>query len=116
MMSKAIDKINKENMKKPGDIAKFDVGDNVKVYVKISEGGKERIQIFGGSVIARKGGKATETFTVRRVSHGVGVERVFPVHSPYVTKIEIENKSRIRRAKLYFLRERTGKAARLARA
>ncbi len=91
----------------------FNVGDNVRVHVKIFEGDKERIQIFAGTVIARKGRKSSETFIVRRVSHGVGVERVFPMHSPFVSKVEIESSGKVRRAKLYYLRERSGKSSRL---
>ena len=93
--------------------AAFKIGDGVKVFVKIKEGNKERVQAFAGTVIARDGGGSTETFTVRRISFGVGIEKIFPVHSPYIEKIEIERSSRVRRAKLYYLRERTGKAARL---
>ncbi|MDR2340983.1 MAG: 50S ribosomal protein L19 [Puniceicoccales bacterium] len=89
----------------------FKVGDGVKVHVRIKEGEKERIQIFSGIVIARKGTGATEMFTVRRISFGVGVEKVFPVHSPYIEKIEIDRISVPMRAKLYFLRNRVGKEA-----
>jgi len=81
--------------------------------VKIKEGGKERIQIFAGTVIARQGGGSTETFTVRRISHSVGVERVFPIHSPNVEKIDVDRSSSVRQAKLYYLRGRSGKQARL---
>jgi large subunit ribosomal protein L19 len=95
------------------DVPDFRIGDSVKVHVKIREGDKERVQIFAGTVIARDGGGGTETFTVRRVSHGVGVERVFPVHSPHVARISVEGSSHVRRAKLYFLRRRRGKSARL---
>ena len=87
------------------------VGDTVKVHVKIREGEKERIQVFEGTVIARKGSGISETFTVRRVSYGVGVERVFPVHSPNVAKVETVRYGKVRRAKLYYLRSRAGKAA-----
>ena len=110
-MSNIIDKIDAESLK--SDVPAFKIGDGVKVYVKIKEGDKERLQAFIGTVIARDGGGSTETFTVRRISFGVGIEKVFPVHSPYIEKIEIERSSRVRRAKLYYLRERTGKAARL---
>ncbi|MDR1457176.1 MAG: 50S ribosomal protein L19 [Puniceicoccales bacterium] len=89
----------------------FKIGDSVKVHVRIREGEKERIQIFSGIVIARKGTGATETFTVRRISFGVGVEKVFPIHSPYVEKIEIDRVSVTMRAKLYYLRKRVGKEA-----
>ena len=91
----------------------FKIGDSVRVHVKIREGDKERIQVYGGTVIARDGGGANETFTVRRVSFGEGVERVFPLHSPYVAKVEVERSASVRRAKLYYLRKRTGKSARL---
>ena len=110
MASNIIDKINKENV---NEKTVFAVGDNVKVHVKIKEGDKERIQVFPGAVIARDGGGATETFTVRRISHGVGVERVFPVHSPHIARIEVESSSKVRRAKLYHMRKLTGKKARL---
>lgn len=110
MASKIIDKINKENLKEK---TVFSVGDNVKIHVKIKEGDKERVQVFPGTVIARDGGGNTETFTVRRVSHGVGVERVFPVHSTYIDRIEVESSSNVRRAKLYYMRELTGKKSRL---
>lgn len=89
------------------------IGSTVKVHVKIREGGKERIQIFEGIVIARRGSGVSETFTVRRVSYGVGVERVFPVHSPNVVKVEVVRYGRVRRAKLYYLRDRVGKAAKV---
>ena len=89
------------------------VGDTVKVHVKIREGEKERIQVFEGTVIARKGSGISETFTVRRVSYGVGVERVFPVHSPNVAKVETVRNGKVRRAKLYYLRSKVGKAAKV---
>ncbi|MDR1409148.1 MAG: 50S ribosomal protein L19 [Oscillospiraceae bacterium] len=92
---------------------KFDIGSMVKVHVKIREGERERIQIFEGIVIARNGSGVSETFTVRRLSYGVGVERVFPVHSPNVDKVETVRYGRIRRAKLYYLRGRVGKAAKV---
>lgn len=95
------------------DIPAFRVGDTVKVHVKIKEGDKERIQVYEGVVIARKGHGATETFTVRRVAYNVGVERTFPVHSPKLDKIQIVRRGKVRRAKLYYLRQRTGKAARI---
>jgi large subunit ribosomal protein L19 len=95
-------------------IPPFSPGDTVKVHVKVKEGEKERIQIFQGLVIARKGGGARETFTVRKVSQGIGVERTFPVHSPVLERIEVERHGLVRRAKLYYLRERRGKAARIA--
>ena len=89
------------------------VGDTVRVHVKIKEGSRERIQVFEGIVIAKKHGGIEETITVRRISYGVGVEKVFPVHSPFISKIVVEAHSHVRRAKLYFLRDRKGKAARL---
>ena len=92
---------------------KFEVGDTVKVHVKIKEGERERIQLFEGTVIARKHGGINETFTVRRVSYGVGVERVFPVHSPNVAKVDVVRRGKVRRAKLYYLRDRVGKAAKV---
>ncbi len=94
----------------------IEIGDTVNVHVKIREGEKERIQAFEGTVIARKGGGVAETFTVRRLSYGVGVERVFPIHSPNVAKVEIVRKGRVRRAKLYYLRGRVGKAAKVKEA
>ncbi len=111
-MTTAIDKIHKmvEGKEKKKI---FSIGDVIKVHTKIREGDKDRIQIFTGTVVAIKGKGATETFTVRRVSYGVGVERVFPVYSPHIAQIELEKSSRIRRAKLYFLRGRSGKRARL---
>jgi large subunit ribosomal protein L19 len=96
------------------DVPPFAPGDTVKVHVKVKEGEKERIQVFQGLVIARKGGGVRETFTVRKVSQGVGVERTFPVHSPVLEKIEVERHGQVRRAKLYYLRNRRGKAARIA--
>ena len=89
------------------------IGDKVRVHVRITEGEKTRIQVFDGTVIAKKHGGMNETFTVRKMSFGVGVERIFPTHSPTIDKVEIKSRHRVRRAKLYFLRERTGKAARL---
>lgn len=95
------------------ELPKFGIGDTVKVHVKIKEGERERIQVFEGTVIAKKHGGVAETFTVRRLSHGVGVERVFPIHSPNVEKVEIVRLGRVRRAKLYYLRNRVGKAAKV---
>ena len=91
----------------------FEIGDTVRVSVNIREGERERIQMFEGTVIARKGSGVAETFTVRRVSYGVGVERVFPVHSPNVKDVAVVRKGRVRRAKLYYLRDRVGKAAKV---
>jgi large subunit ribosomal protein L19 len=95
------------------DIPAFRPGDNVRVQVRVVEGTRERLQAFEGVVIARSGGSIRETFTVRRISYGVGVERTFPVHSPRVEKIEVVRRGVVRRAKLYYLRELTGKAARI---
>ena len=106
-----VELIEKENMKK--QIPKFKVGDLVDVHVKIVEGEKKRIQIFNGIVIAKKGSGVRETFTVRRVVQGGGVERVFPIHSPNVKDIKVKKSYKIRRAKLYYLRDKSGKAARL---
>jgi len=95
------------------DYPDLDIGDYVKVHLKIKEGNRERIQIFEGTVIARKGKGLSETFTVRRLASGVGVERILPIHSPKIEKIETVRKGRIRRAKLYYLRNRVGKAAKV---
>ena len=95
------------------DLPSFEIGDTVRVSVNIKEGERERIQMFEGTVIARKGSGVAETFTVRRVSYGVGVERVFPVHSPNVKDVTVVRKGRVRRAKLYYLRDRVGKAAKV---
>lgn len=95
------------------DIPSFRPGDTVRLHVKVKEGNRERIQMFEGVVIKRKGGGLTETFTVRRVSFGVGVERTFPIHTPKLAKIEVLRRGRVRRAKLYYLRDRVGKAARI---
>ncbi len=115
MISKAIDKINAEQVEKANagrNALQFKVGDSVKVYVKIKEGDKERVQ-----AIARDNGKGNAgTFTVRHISFGVGVEKVFPVHSPYIARVEVERSAKIRRAKLYYLRDLTGKKARLREA
>ena len=95
------------------DIANFEIGDTVEVHCRILEGQKERIQIFSGVVIARSGSGASEMFTVRRIVQGEGVERKFPLHSPKIAKIVVTRSSRVKRAKLYYLRQRTGKAVRL---
>ena len=95
------------------EVPQFNVGDTVKVHVRIAEGDKFRIQIFEGTVIAKKHGGVSETFTVRRVAHGCGIERVFPLHSPTVEKVEIVREGKVRRAKLYYLRDRVGKAAKV---
>lgn len=95
------------------DIPEFWPGDSVKVHVKVVEGTRSRVQVFEGVVIARKGGGLRETFTVRKVSFGVGVERTFPVHSPVIERIEVDRRGKVRRAKLYYLRDRVGKKARI---
>ena len=96
------------------NVADFKIGDQVKVHVKIKEGNRERIQVFEGFVIKRQNGSSNETFTVRKISYGVGVERTFPVHSKRIEKIEVVRSSKVRRAKLYYLRDRVGKAAKPA--
>ena len=106
-----IEQIEKEQMRL--DHPDFGPGDNVKVHVKIREGEKERIQVFQGVVISKRKGKTNATFTVRKVSYGVGVERIFPLHSPALDKIEVVNRGRVRRAKIYYLRKLRGKAARI---
>lgn len=95
------------------DIPNFGPGDEVKVHVKVVEGNKERVQIFQGNVIARQGSGVQETYTVRKLSYGVGVERTFPVHAPTVVKLEVVKKGDVRRAKLYYIRDRAGKAAKI---
>ena len=95
------------------NVPQFEIGDTVKVHVQIKEGDKSRIQVFEGTVIAKKHGGINETFTVRRVAHGCGIERVFPVHSPAVDKVEVVRHGKVRRAKLYYLRDRVGKAAKV---
>lgn len=106
-----IEQIEKENLK--AEVPSFKVGDTVRVSVKVIEGTRERIQVFEGIVIAKKHGGIRESFTVRRISFGIGVERTFPIHSPKITKVEVVRKGIVRRAKLYYLRERTGKAAKV---
>lgn len=95
------------------DIPAFNVGDTVKVHVKIKEGNRERIQIFEGFVLKRQNGGIGETFTVRRIASGVGVEKTFPIHSPLVEKIEVVRKGKVRRARLHYMRQRTGKSAKI---
>ena len=95
------------------EVPQFNIGDSVKVYVRIKEGEKTRTQMFEGTVIAKHGGGISETFTVRRVSYGVGVEKTFPIHSPNVEKVEVFREGKVRRAKLYYLRGRVGKAAKV---
>ena len=106
-----IDIIEKENLR--DDAPKFNVGDTVKVWVKIKEGEKERLQAYEGVVIARKNGSVRETFTVRRISYGVGVERTFPLHSPLIDHVDVIRRGAPRRAKLYYVRNLTGKAAKI---
>ena len=108
-----LDKIESEQFRKGR--AEFSVGDSVRVHTKVVEGDKERIQIFSGVVIGKRGRGLNETFTVRRISYGEGVERVFPIHSPRVEKIEVERQGHVRRAKLTYLRKRLGKAATLVK-
>lgn len=110
-MNGTIDLIEREHINL--DIPDFQPGDTIKVHSKIVEGDKQRIQLFEGVVIGRKGGGSRASFTVRKVSYGVGVERIFPLHSPRIAKIELVRKGRVRRAKLYYLRELRGKAARI---
>ena len=110
-MKGLIEAIEKENLRT--DLPSFNVGDTVKVSVKVIEGSRERIQAFEGVVIARKNGSVRETFTVRRLSYGVGVERTFPLCSPKIADIKVIRKGKVRRAKLYYLRGRTGKAAKI---
>ncbi|MBL8868667.1 MAG: 50S ribosomal protein L19 [Planctomycetaceae bacterium] len=111
MSQQILAEVEKSSLK--ADVQPFDIGDTVDVHTKILEGNKERIQIFSGVVIARSGSGTREMFVVRRIVAGEGVERKFPVHSPRIDKIEVKRKSVVRRAKLYFLRERSGKAVRL---
>ena len=106
-----LDKIRKEQVK--SDVTEFNIGDTIRIYVKIIEGETERIQQFQGTVIAKRGSGIEETFTVRRVQAGQGVERVFPVNSPRIYKIEVVRRVQVRRAKLYYLRDKVGKAARV---
>ncbi|MCL2752188.1 MAG: 50S ribosomal protein L19 [Firmicutes bacterium] len=110
-MSKIIEAIERENMR--ADIPVFNVGDTVKVYVKVVEGTKERLQAFEGTCIARRNGSVRETFTVRRIASGVGVERTFPLHSPKIDRMEVIKRGRVRRAKLYYMRGLSGKAAKI---
>jgi large subunit ribosomal protein L19 len=109
-----IKKIEQEQMKK--DVTAFNVGDTVKVHCRVVEGGKERIQIFEGLVIARRGSDVNASFTVRKISYGEGVERVFPIHTPRIAKIEVVGRGKVRRAKLHYLRGRVGKRALLVKA
>ena len=102
-----------ENAQLRSDIPAFSIGDTIRVFVKVVEGTRERLQAFEGVVIARRNGSARETFTVRRVSYGIGVERTFPLHSPRLDHIVVVRRGKVRRAKLYYLRERSGKAAKV---
>ena len=113
-MSEIIRAIESEQLKK--DLPKFNVGDTLRVMVKVVEGGRERLQAFEGVVIAKRNGSNRETFTVRRVSYGVGVERTFPLHSPRVDSVTVVRRGRVRRAKLYYLRDLQGKAAKIREA
>ena len=110
-MNQIVREIVQEQLRK--DIPAFRPGDTLKVHVKVIEGSRERIQVFEGVVIKRRGGGISETFTVRKVSYGVGVERTFPLHSPRIEKIEVVRRGKVRRAKLYYLRNLRGKAARI---
>ncbi len=107
-----LQRLNAAMVKK--NVPVFEIGDTVRVHVKIVEGEKERVQVFEGVVISRKGGSSAETFTVRKVSYGVGVERIFPVHSPVVERVDVVRPGRVRRAKLFYLRTKKGKMARVA--
>lgn len=111
MSQKIMDLVEKASMK--SDVPEFEIGDTVDVHTKILEGNKERIQVFSGVVIGRSGGGTREMFIVRRIVAGEGVERKFPLHSPKIDKIDVKRKSVVRRAKLYYMRERSGKATRL---
>jgi len=102
-----------ENRAEKQDLPAFNPGDTIKVHQRVVEGNKQRIQIFEGVVIARRGSRSNASFTVRKVSYGIGVERIFPLHSPNIEKIEVTRMGKVRRAKLYYLRSRRGKAARL---
>ncbi|MEC2077000.1 50S ribosomal protein L19 [Metabacillus fastidiosus] len=110
-MQQLIQDITKEQLK--SDLPAFRPGDTVRVHVRIIEGTRERIQVFEGVVIKRRGGGISETFTVRKISYGVGVERTFPVHTPKIEKLEVIRRGKVRRAKLYYLRQLRGKAARI---
>ena len=110
-MNEILRAIEAEQMR--NDLPNFNVGDNVKLHVKVKEGNRERIQMFEGTVIKRQNGGLRETFTVRRIAYGVGVERTFPVNSPIIEKMEITRRGKVRRAKLFYLRDRVGKAAKV---
>ena len=106
--------LEQQNLK--AEAPKVEIGDTVRVHIKVKEGNKERVQVFEGTIIAKKHGGVEETFTVRRISYGVGVEKIFPVHSPNVVKVELVRKGKVRRAKLYYLRDRVGKSAKIKEA
>jgi len=108
---KSVDRIEGKQLKE--NLPQFNPGDTVKVHVRVVEGGKERIQLFQGIVLRRKGGGMRETFTVRKISHGIGVERTFPLNSPNIAKIEVIRRGDVNRAKLYYLRKKVGRAARV---
>lgn len=110
-MSQLIQSLEREQLR--SDLPAFSIGDTVRVYVKVVEGSRERLQAFEGTVIARRNGSVRETTTVRRTSYGIGVERTFPLHSPRIDRIEVIRRGKVRRAKLYYLRERSGKAAKV---
>ncbi|MDR0896408.1 MAG: 50S ribosomal protein L19 [Oscillospiraceae bacterium] len=110
-MNEIIRSLEREQLR--SDLPVFHIGDTVRVFVKVVEGSRERLQAFEGTVIARRNGSVRETFTVRRVSYGVGVERTFPLHSPRVDRIEVIRRGKVRRAKLYYLAGRSGKAAKI---
>ena len=110
-MKEILRAIESEQMR--NDLPNFNVGDNVKLHVKVKEGNRERIQMFEGTVIKRQNGGLRETFTVRRLAYGVGVERTFPVNSPIIEKMEVTRRGKVRRAKLFYLRDRVGKAAKV---
>ena len=112
MRNKILEQVEQSSLRE--EQLAFEIGDTVDVHCRILEGNKERIQVFSGVVIARKGGGVSETFTVRRIVAGEGVERIFPVHSPKIAKLVVKRHGKVRRAKLYYLRERVGKATRLA--
>ena len=109
-----IKELNKETLQ--NEVPSVQIGDTVRVHVKVKEGSRERIQVFEGTVIAKKHGGIEETITVRRISYGIGVEKVFPVHAPSIEKIELVRHGKVRRAKLYYLRDRVGKAAKVKEA
>lgn len=110
-MLEIVKALGEEQMKK--DAPKFEIGDTVRVHGQIKEGNRERIQVFEGIVIRKKNGGISETFTVRRLSYGVGVEKTFPLHSPHVVKVDVVRRGKVRRARLYYLRDRVGKAAKV---